>query len=254
MTAFQLHTIINNNLEVKSLNLDPGSKLLMSLKSKVIQLATSSNILLTVQEVAQSTLQAGWSILLPTANERAQTLSSLLPNAALEPTQISCGHRFMTDLLVWSLMVDGGLETALLEALRVEIAELADADETFELTATHSAIPLLHLVKQLLRNGSSLTQLKLEEFKRSGKLPQQKALSSPSVSLLQRFQRLLIGKIYGKEADCVQAAESLLRKYLCQLSVHVTETLNLAHQIGVSNSKSFLFVVQILKGDIIGEF
>lgn len=57
----------------------------------------------------------------------------------------------MTDLLVWSLMADGGLETALLEALRVEIIELADTDETFEMSPSHITIPLLHLVKQLLR-------------------------------------------------------------------------------------------------------
>lgn len=57
----------------------------------------------------------------------------------------------MTDLLVWSLMADGGLETAFFEALRTEIAELADIDETFEIPTTHTAIPLLHLIKQLLR-------------------------------------------------------------------------------------------------------
>lgn len=57
----------------------------------------------------------------------------------------------MTDLLVWSLMADGGLETAFFEALRSEIAELADADETFEIPTTYTTIPLLHLIKQLLR-------------------------------------------------------------------------------------------------------
>lgn len=70
----------------------------------------------------------------------------------MEPGSVSYGHRFMTDLLVWSLMADGGLETALYEALRAEIAELADADETFESTPmSHTTIPLLHLVKQLLK-------------------------------------------------------------------------------------------------------
>lgn len=128
----------------------PGSKLLNNLKTKVIHLASSPNIVDSLQEAAQATLQAGWSILLPTANERAHTLSSLLP-VGIEPLQVSKGHRFMTDLLVWSLMADGGLETALFEALVAEIAELADADETFEMTTTYSTIPLLHLVKQLLR-------------------------------------------------------------------------------------------------------
>lgn len=76
---------------------------------------------------------------------------SFFLHKGLEPGSVSYGHRFMTDLLVWSLMADGGLETALYEALRAEIAELADADETFEIPTSHTTIPLLHLVKQLLR-------------------------------------------------------------------------------------------------------
>lgn len=146
-----MHCIIANNVEAKTIGLTPGCKLLNNLKTKIINLASSSGVPSSVQYVAQSTLQSGWSILLPTANERAQTLSSLLPNTGLEPSHMSCGHRFMTDLLVWSLMADGGLETAFFEALRTEIAELADIDETFEIPTTHTTIPLLHLIKQLLR-------------------------------------------------------------------------------------------------------
>lgn len=63
------------------MGLNPGTKLLTSLKSKVVHLASSSGILSTIQHAAQSTLQAGWSVLLPTANERAHTLSSLLPSS-----------------------------------------------------------------------------------------------------------------------------------------------------------------------------
>lgn len=69
----------------------------------------------------------------------------------LDSSTISCGHRFMSDLLVWSLMADGGLETALYEALKTEMAEIADAEETFEISTVHTTIPLLHLVKQLLK-------------------------------------------------------------------------------------------------------
>lgn len=151
LLLLQLHSIISNNVDTKLMNMSAGSKLLASLKSKIVHLASGVSVLPTIQAAAQATLQASWSVLLPTANERAQTLSSLLPNASLEPAQISCGQRFMTDLLVWSLMADGGLETALFEALRSEIAELADVDETFEMTTSHTTIPLLHLVKQLLR-------------------------------------------------------------------------------------------------------
>ncbi|GJQ69392.1 HERC2 [Trypoxylus dichotomus] len=249
-----LYCIITNNINVKPVGLGSGSKLLSSLKSRVVYLASSFGIVSTVQRAAQATLQAGWSILLPTANERAQTLSSLLPNAGLETGIISCGQRFMTDLLVWSLMADGGLETALFDALRAEIVELADIDETFDTPTSHSTIPLLHLVKQLLRNGSSLTQLRLQELKSSCKVNHFKATTTPSSNLLMRFQRLLIGKIYTKDSNCLQAAESLLKKYLYQISSHVTDTLNLAHEVAMINPKNFLHVVQILKGDIIGKF
>lgn len=60
------------------------------------------------------------------------------------------GHRFMTDLLVWSLMADGGLEQALNEALGVDISELANSDENFD-QSSHINIPLLYLVRQLVR-------------------------------------------------------------------------------------------------------
>lgn len=60
------------------------------------------------------------------------------------------GHRFMTDLLVSSLMADGGLETALNEALGDDIVELANSDENFD-QSSHITIPLLYLVRQLVR-------------------------------------------------------------------------------------------------------
>lgn len=56
----------------------------------------------------------------------------------------------MTDLLVWSLMADGGLETALEEALGFDISNLASMDENFE-HSSHITIPLLYLVRQLIR-------------------------------------------------------------------------------------------------------
>jgi hypothetical protein len=38
-----------------------------------------------------------------------------------DPSAISAGHRFMTDLLVSSLMADGGLETALKAAFKGQV-------------------------------------------------------------------------------------------------------------------------------------
>lgn len=150
-------------------------------------------------------------------------------------------------------MADGGLEMALYEALRAEIAELAEADETFEMPTYNTAIPLLHLIKQLLRNSSSVTHLRLQEFRGSYKMPAQKNSSSPSINLLQRFQRLLVMKIYSKDTNCASAAESLLKKYLYQLSSHVSHTLSLAYDIASISCGNVMYVMQILKDDVLGE-
>ena len=40
----------------------------------------------TIQEAAQSVLLSSWSLLLPTIEERAKALSSLLPNGELKVT------------------------------------------------------------------------------------------------------------------------------------------------------------------------
>lgn len=61
------------------------------------------------------------------------------------------GHRFMTNLLVWSLMADGGLETALQEALNTELLDLPEVDENSDQSSAHVTIPLLYLVRQLIR-------------------------------------------------------------------------------------------------------
>lgn len=65
--------------------------------------------------------------MLLSAEERARALSSLLPGARLAdsaipgaPLHSGPGQRFMTDLLVSSLMADGGLESALSTALTKE--------------------------------------------------------------------------------------------------------------------------------------
>lgn len=79
--ALQLHLAISNDMDPASLGLDVGSKLLVSLKQRVVELASLSGVLNTIQVAAQATLQSSWNILLPTADERARTLSSLLPHS-----------------------------------------------------------------------------------------------------------------------------------------------------------------------------
>ena len=60
------------------LGLGVGSKLLQSLRQQVVMLAISKGVLTTVKDAAKGTLSSGWSLLLPTTEERAKTLSELL--------------------------------------------------------------------------------------------------------------------------------------------------------------------------------
>ncbi len=68
-------------MDPEELGLGLGSVLLNNLKQTVVVLASNAGVLNTVQAAAQAVLQSGWSVLLPTAEERARALSSLLPNA-----------------------------------------------------------------------------------------------------------------------------------------------------------------------------
>lgn len=182
LLRLQFYALISNGIVPKTVGLSEGSRLLVNLKSRVLQLAGGSNILKTIQDSAQRALQIGWSILLPSAMERAQTLTSLLPS---EPSISTSGHRFMTDLLVNSLMADEGLQTALKHAINTEPEDCSNNGQ---------GLPLLHLIKQLLRNNSALTQARLSQLlitgpsyykldDNSNQMPQQ---LSPSLDLLHR--------------------------------------------------------------------
>ena len=72
---------ITHSLPLSELGLSAGSRLLTSLRTRVVDLASGSGVLGSVQTAAQATLKVGWSVLLPTAEERAKTLSTLLPHA-----------------------------------------------------------------------------------------------------------------------------------------------------------------------------
>lgn len=96
---FQLHAAISNQVDPEELGLGLGSGLLNNLKQTVVTLASNAGVLNTVQTAAQAVLQSGWSVLLPTAEERARALSSLLPNAG------QCIHSVLGKLLDISLSV-----------------------------------------------------------------------------------------------------------------------------------------------------
>jgi hypothetical protein len=84
----------------------------MSLKQHVVELASNIGVLNTIQSAAQATLQAGWSILLPTADERAKTLSALLPSTG--NTSIRIWHERITPEMYTSLQSDGVLNRTIL--------------------------------------------------------------------------------------------------------------------------------------------
>ncbi|XP_020805471.1 probable E3 ubiquitin-protein ligase HERC2 [Drosophila serrata] len=238
MVRLQLLALIANGVEPRQVGLASGSRLLSSLKTRVLGLAGGSQVLRTIQVAAQQALQDGWSVLLPTAAERAQTLTSLLPS---EPGQASsAGHRFMTDLLVSSLMAEGGLESALQHAIRLESSSCsADCGDGVHL-------PLLQLITRLLGNNAALTQTRLsptlgkhellkEEEEREHQHHHHKEPStSPSLSLLHRFQRLLLAHIHQAEPEEeTTGAEALLLQYLHALIPACVTTLQQAHELAL---------------------
>lgn len=181
LLRLQLHAVITNNIDPHTVGLGEGSRLLTSLKTRILTLAGGPTTVKTMQDSAQWTLQVGWSVFLPTASERAQTLTALLPS---EPGVSTSGHRFMTDLLVSSLMAEEGLQTALKQAINAEPEDSGSGHN----------LPLLHLIKQLLRNNSALTQARLgqlmvESYLKTDDDYIMPETPSPSLDLLHRFQR-----------------------------------------------------------------
>lgn len=249
LLRLQFYSIISNGVAPKAIGLGEGSRLLLNLKTRVLQLAGGSNILKTIQESAQLALQIGWPILLPSAGERASTLTSLLPS---EASILTSGNRFMTDLLVNSLMGDEGLHSALKQAINAEQAE--------ECSNNGQSLPLLHLIKQLLRNNSALTQARLSQLLVTGstyhkpddilaKAPEQ---LSPSLDLLHRFQRLLLAHIHQTSNDECNGAEVLLGKYVQNVVTFSIATLSKANEILCSKTAGVqeINVSKILASDI----
>lgn len=256
LLRLQLHALISNNVDVTTVGLSEGSRLLVSLKTRILALAGGPTILKSMQDSAQRTLQVGWSVFLPTASERAQTLTALLPS---EPGVSTAGHRFMTDLLVSSLMAEEGLQTALKQAIN------ADAED---LSGGHN-LPLLHLIKQLLRNNAALTKARLAQLavpdateitnKKEGITNNNTTTTtsssntaqtlSPSMDLLHRFQRLLLAHIHQTRCDDMVGAEALLAKYIHHMVSLCTVTLTRAQEVA-SSGRDIDGVVDVLTTDI----
>lgn len=129
----------------------------------------------------------------------------------------------MTDLLVSSLMADGGLEIALLTAIKIEVHDIEESsfdekneqdkpiEDDFLMTEQAqmeseskrcydhlrpeqqqkaASIPLLLLVKQILKNAGLQTMA----FLQNRHLPEKDANSN--LNLLLRFQRLLFIQLF----------------------------------------------------------
>ena len=78
--AAQLHAALCHEMSPAALGLSPGGALVSTLRQRVIALASNGGVIATVRRAAQALLQRGWSVLLPTGEERARALSSLLPS------------------------------------------------------------------------------------------------------------------------------------------------------------------------------
>jgi len=143
----------------------------------------------------------------------------------------------MTDLLVSSLMAEGGLETALQHAIRLESSSCS----TDCIDGAH--LPLLQLITRLLGNNASLTQSRLsvtllakhqqlpDEEQQQQQHLQHQASISPSLCLLHRFQRLLLAHIHqASSEEDTTGAEALLSQYLHSLIPACVSTLQQAQE------------------------
>ncbi|XP_023218340.1 E3 ubiquitin-protein ligase HERC2-like isoform X1 [Centruroides sculpturatus] len=214
----------------------------------------------------------------------------------------------MTELLVGSLMADGGLESSLLAAIKVEIQEMEeirekevyrDKDQDKELLMTtsgeqlmteqallesetkrtqqvshtddSSVIPLLHLVKQLLKNIASQTLSKLQSyFPENMNSPEankgdcfDKGSRSASLDLLRRFQRLLLSQLYPAENEKARSSSllydseiagaiSLLRKYISLLTTFTTDCLAVATTLASNSCYYFSLAASVIESDLSG--
>lgn len=70
--------MINNNVSAETVGLIGNSKLLLSIRQTVTDLASSTKVLNTIKLAAQKTLEVGWLILFQTPNERANMLCTIL--------------------------------------------------------------------------------------------------------------------------------------------------------------------------------
>ncbi|XP_013183359.2 probable E3 ubiquitin-protein ligase HERC2 [Amyelois transitella] len=244
---------------------------------------------------ARRALAAAWPLLLPTPQIRAHHLIALLPQVSVPA---SAGARFMIELLVWSLLGGGGLRDALRNALQdnandaynhlqldvdydqVDIItgqigqhtttsgengeNIPGCPEEYQLSNVTSSekgasVPLMHLVKHLIRNTSCQTQMHISAIMNGDTSktddPKGHDTVSPSCDLLIRFQRLLFC-----EAMCYRGGRStragvraLLTEYTTLLSEHVQSTLSsFKRSVHRADDSQLVALCDLISADIVG--
>lgn len=124
-----------------------------------------------------------------------------------KPAVIHSGKKFMSELLVNSLMADGSLELALENAIENEISSYKiekDKDKGTETKEFASNVPILHLAQQLLKSSSSHVRAEFQEMiLKPPKLqwPYTPPARTTTVELLLKLQRLLISNLFTKEGS-----------------------------------------------------
>ncbi|CAH2068345.1 unnamed protein product, partial [Iphiclides podalirius] len=245
---------------------------------------------------ARRALAAAWPLLLPTPHVRAQHLIALLPHGT---ATASAGARFMTELLVWSLLGGGGLRDALNNALQkysndtynhlqlddeydqVDIVtgqrgsqSSANADgsdavqdgctEEYQIdNATSSesgaSVPLMHLVKHLIKNTTSQTQMHINAIINGDTSkkdePKGQDTVSPSCDLLIRFQRLLFCEaMWSRGGRSTRGGvRAILAEYSGLLCEHVLSTLScFTSAVHRANGDQLVALCDAICSDIVG--
>lgn len=148
----------------------------------------------------------------------------------------------MTDLLVGSLMAEEGLQTALKQAINSEPEDSSSGHN----------LPLLHLIKQLLRNNAALTQARLGQLLVGPYIKSEDDVCvpefpSPSLDLLHRFQRLLLSHLHQSKNEDLAGAEALLAKYMQQIITLSVATLTKANEVILQGKDG---IIPVLATDI----
>ncbi|XP_047031157.1 probable E3 ubiquitin-protein ligase HERC2 [Helicoverpa zea] len=244
---------------------------------------------------ARRALAAAWPLLLPTPQVRAHHLITLLPQGSVPA---SAGARFMTELLVWSLLGGGGLRDALRNALQAHSTDaynhlLLDADydqidivtgqrgtqpattgddsdtvtgctEEYQIcnAATSdkgASVPLMHLVKHLIRNTSCQTQTHINAimYGDTSKTDDPKGHDpvSPSCDLLIRFQRLLFCEaMWSRGGRSTRGGvRALMTQYIELLAEHVQTTLRyFTRAVHRADSAQLVALCELIAADIVG--